>query len=245
MFLVCNVPIENYLTLPTRSAVSNTKNSTLEFNNKTNDPTITIESSIHTMPNNYSNPTASHNTEDIFTPTIAISSTKDNIVTPNPKTNQPPVNEHIMRHKTKQKTEIKANIDETDKHSISGFEMIETIVEEEEWVERSNVVSAQDKYQNPTTTQFNVINIEKMIQPHSNTTDTNDMIPMSPVPPKNIEFIDKTKFQRRKPIAKTAPNRTKHVRIYSKASSYSFPFTLLINLLAPFTYRYHSIVQIN
>ncbi len=51
--------------------------------------------------------------------------------------NEAVINEHFVKHKKKQKTEIKTNLDEADDHS--EFEMIETFVEEEEWVERSDV----------------------------------------------------------------------------------------------------------
>ena len=60
--------------------------------------------------------------------------------------------EHIMRPKkqSKKNWKSKTNIDGTGKHSISGFQMIETYEEEEEWVERIPVLL--DKYQNKQTT---------------------------------------------------------------------------------------------
>ncbi len=51
---------------------------------------------------------------------------------------------HLVRLKKKQKTEIKANIDETDKHVVSDFEVIETYEEEEEWVDGLNQGSQSD-----------------------------------------------------------------------------------------------------
>ena len=115
-------------------------------------------------------------------------------------------------------------------------------MEEEEWVERSNIISAEDEKQTPTTTttQFNAINIDNINPTHSTTTETVNIIQDgmnlgTPMLSENPALTSKTKVQNPEAITKTTPNRTKLVRLYSKASlSFSLHVTLLINFITSF-----------
>ena len=164
VFLACNVPIEKYLTQPPNDNATQTEDNVSPSNSNTVDYNrVTISSSFGKILKDPTSPTSPIVTKELLPDTSM--TTLNNAVntklrTQTAENENKPLNEHIMRHKTKQKTEIKTNIDGTGKHSISGFQMIETYEEEEEWVERSSVL---DKYQITTTTHININSIENVV----------------------------------------------------------------------------------
>ena len=148
-----------------------------------------------------------------------------------------PLNEHVMRHKTKQKTEIKANIDGMGKHSLSGFQMIETYEKEEEWVERSSVL---DKYQMPTATNDNINNIENMVTSPSSSAyskETTESVSKageritSLLTDKKILSLPNSTNTKYNKVPKTTS--TNLVRLHSMASfTYSFNCNLITAFIA-------------
>ncbi len=142
--LACNVPVDDYFTTETvfdNSAVSQTgDNIAQEINGDQSTVTMTFKPTTANVPNlilDYRSTNAPPNNKTL----VAIKNVPEEHLPNNVSSsvdngpNRGPPNAHIVRVKKKQKTEIKANIDETDKHVVSGFEVIETYEEEEEWVD--------------------------------------------------------------------------------------------------------------
>ena len=250
MFLACNVPIEKYLTQPPNHNATQTEDNVSPSNSNTADYNhVTISSSFGKILKDPTYTTSPIVTKELLpdttTTTLNVGTfANTKLSTQTAENGNKPLNEHVMRHKTKQKTEIKANIDGTGKHSISGFQMIETYEEEEEWVERSSVL---DKYQITTTTHININEIENMVTLPSTTEyskGTTESVSKSSEQITNNLLTDKKKLSLPN-LAKTIYDKvpkttsTNQVGVYSMASStYSFNCNLIITFIAYITFAH-------
>ena len=242
VFLACNVPIEKYLTQPPNHNATQTEDNVSPSNSNTVDYNrVTISSSFGKILKDPTNTTSPIVTKELLPDTTMTTLNVRKLSTQTAENENKPLNEHIIRQKTKQKTEIKTNIDGTGKHSISGFQMIETYEEEEEWVERSSVL---DKYQITTTTHININNIENVVTlPNTTvfTKETTEPVSKSSERITNNLLTDKKKLSLPN-LAKTSYDKvpkttsTNLVGVHSMASStYSFNCNLVLIFIAYIT----------
>ena len=239
MLLACNVPIEKYLTQPPNHNATQTEDNVPSTSNAADHNRVTTSSSFG---KGLKDLTYKTSTKQLLSDTtLATLNVKPfvntKISTQTAENENKPLNEHVMRHKTKQKTEIKANIDGMGKHSLSGFQMIETYEKEEEWVERSSVL---DKYQMPTATHDIFNNIESMVTSQSTTPyskETTESVSKageritSPLTDKKILSLPNSTNTKYNKVPKTT--NTNLVRLHSTASSsHSFNCNLIMAFIA-------------
>ena len=239
VFLACNVPIEKYLTQPPNhnathtEDVSTSNSNTADYNRVTIPPSSgkVLKDSTYTT-----SPVASRDLlpETAMTTLNVKTFANTELSTQTAENLNKPLSEHLMRHKTKQKTEIKTKIDGTGKHSISGFQMIETYEEEEEWVERSSVL---DKNQITITTHININNIQNVVTLPSTTAyskETTESVSKSSPRITNNLLTDKKKLSlpnlantRHNKVPKTTSANLVEMRSMT-SSTYSFNYNLII-----------------